>query len=220
TLTSGSEDHTLRLWDFATGKTLLPDTGHTAPVVSVGISPDNKTVVSTSRDRTIRVWDVASGKETRRLEESAPIDASALAPNGRLLATASGTTFDRSGTLRLWDLDTGKPLHELSQAPGSPGLAFSPDSKTLAASDSYVAYFYDTVTGKESVRAGVPKGRRWGGFVAFSPDGKTFFWSDRDKYTCRVSETATGKELHRFRVHDDYGVDWGAFLDGQTLLLG
>ncbi len=165
------------------------------------------------------MWDLATGKETRRLVEAAPIDSSALAPNGRLLATASWSTSDRGGTVRLWDLDTGKPLHQLPKTTGRPGLAFSPESKTLAVASLHSVTLYDTVTGKESARAGIPNGRGWGGFIAFSPDGKTFTWFEDSSYTCRVSETATGKELNRFRVHDDYSVDWGAFLDGQTLLL-
>jgi hypothetical protein len=69
-------------------------------------------------------------------------------------------------------------------------------------------------------RAGIPKDRDGGGeFLAFSPDGKTFAWFEVGSYTCRVSETATGKELNRFKVNADYAVSWGAFLDGQTLLL-
>jgi RNA polymerase sigma factor (sigma-70 family) len=217
TLASGSEDHTLRLWDVATGKPLIPETGHMGPVTSVGLSPDNKTVISTSWDRTIRMWDWAGGKEIHRLVDPAPIDSGVLAPNGRLLATANRIGPDER-TVHVWDLDTGKPLHQLPKSGGMPGLAFSPDSKTLAVADFYVIDLYDATTGKESARAGTPKGRRWGGFVAFSPDGKTFTWFEEGRPKCLISETATGKERDRCRVDENAEVTWGAFIDDKTLL--
>ena len=39
-LVSGSEDHTIRLWDLSTGKTIRIFEGHQSPVRKVIISPD------------------------------------------------------------------------------------------------------------------------------------------------------------------------------------
>jgi WD40 repeat protein len=234
TLVSGSQDHTLRLWDLATGKSLLPDTGHTAPILSVGLSPDNKTAITaggdvvTGADRTIRLWDLATGKETRRLGESAPIRSVALAPNGRLLATGSRGESDRGTKASLWDLATGKQLHQFSDhfpdTSGRVAFAFSPDSKTLAVGTGRSVILFDTVTGKSSARADTAKEQRAGEVtaIAFSPDGKAFAWVG--SCTCRVSETATGKELHYFTIRDRpdslHSITWAAFPDDRTLLLG
>jgi tetratricopeptide (TPR) repeat protein len=50
------------VWDLNTGKLLSTLEGHTGPVYSVAISPDNTKIVSGSGDNTIRVWDLQSNK--------------------------------------------------------------------------------------------------------------------------------------------------------------
>jgi WD40 repeat protein len=60
TLASGSADHTVRLWDTATGRQIgVPLTGHTDMVFAVAFSPDGKTLASGSVDHTVRLWDTA-----------------------------------------------------------------------------------------------------------------------------------------------------------------
>ena len=60
TLASGSEDKTIRLWDFRTSGQLKMFTGHTTYVTGVTFSPDGKTLASGSGDGTVLLWDLAN----------------------------------------------------------------------------------------------------------------------------------------------------------------
>ncbi|MGA7740629.1 MAG: hypothetical protein WBP56_12235 [Polyangia bacterium] len=67
-LASASLDHTVRLWDAATGKEMRRFNGHSELVHSVAWSPDGNLLASASLDHTVRLWDAATGKEMRRLQ--------------------------------------------------------------------------------------------------------------------------------------------------------
>ena len=99
-LASGSWDQTIRLWDVASGRSLLELKGHSAYVSSVAFSPDGQRLASGSGDNTIRLWDVASGRSLLELKgHSASVDSVAFSPDGKLLASGS---WDK--TIRLWDI--------------------------------------------------------------------------------------------------------------------
>jgi len=50
---SGSDDHTLRIWDLATEETKTTLQGHTDWVSAVAVMPDGRHVVSGSQDNTL-----------------------------------------------------------------------------------------------------------------------------------------------------------------------
>jgi WD40 repeat protein len=55
-LASASEDHSIKLWDAATGKLKATFKGHTDTVASLAFSPDHKTLASASHDDTVKLW--------------------------------------------------------------------------------------------------------------------------------------------------------------------
>ena len=67
TLASGGVDHSIKLWDVASGRELRTLRGHSEVVYSVAFSPDGRTLASGSDDHSIKLWDMASGRELRTL---------------------------------------------------------------------------------------------------------------------------------------------------------
>src|SRR5688500_15622728 len=61
-LTSGSIDHTVRLWDTQSGKTVRILNGHKTEVYAVAFSADNQMLASSSYDGNVILWNVKSGR--------------------------------------------------------------------------------------------------------------------------------------------------------------
>ena len=96
-LASGSVDHTIRLWDVATGEELRRFDKHIRDINSVAFSPDGTWLASGSDDDSIRLWDIASGREIDQLDHGYPVYSIAISGNGRFVASAGAIA------IRLWD---------------------------------------------------------------------------------------------------------------------
>jgi len=55
-IASGGDDNAVRIWDAATGHTVLLYQGHKDIVFAVAWSPDGKLIASASNDDTVQVW--------------------------------------------------------------------------------------------------------------------------------------------------------------------
>jgi hypothetical protein len=81
---SASGDHTLKVWDLASGRVEATLEGHAHVVRACAVTPDGRRVVSASNDRTLKVWDLASGRVEATLEGHADcVSACAVTPDGR-----------------------------------------------------------------------------------------------------------------------------------------
>jgi hypothetical protein len=131
TLASGGygRDHTIKLWDAASGQLLrtltLQEGGY---VHSIAFSPDGRTLASGNDDDTIKLWDAASGQLLRTLQSTSSVGSLAFSPDGRTLASGS---LDQ--TIKLWDAASGQLLRTLEgHSSYVYSVTFSPDGRTLA----------------------------------------------------------------------------------------
>ena len=131
-LASGSADHSIKIWDLATGKLLRTLEGHTAPVWSVVLSQDGKTLVSGSQDGTIKIWDVETGKVRHELSEhTGTVYSVALSPDQSTIVSGS-----KDFTVKIWNAETGELIRSLTQPEGHRdvvrAVAISPDGAEVA----------------------------------------------------------------------------------------
>jgi N-terminal domain of NWD NACHT-NTPase/NACHT domain/WD domain, G-beta repeat len=152
-LASGSDDHTIRVWDVATGQVEHTLEGHSDSVNSVVFSHDGSKLASGLLDYTVRVWDVATGQVEHVLEgHSSWVNSIVFSPDGSKLASGS---FDC--TVRVWDIATGQVEHVLKGHSSSvESVLFSPDGSKLALeshahndnTDDRTVRVWDVVTGE------------------------------------------------------------------------
>jgi len=215
TALSGSEDHTLKLWDLNTGRELLTFIGHSGPVRSVAIAPDGHTALSGSQDTTLKLWDLNTGKVLRtfpgHLQDVLSV---AIAPDGR---TALSGSADQ--TLKLWNLNTGEVLRTF---PGHSefiySVAIAPDGRTaLSGSADKTLKLWDLNTGE--VLRTFPGHSQVVISVAMAPDGRTALSGSWD-HTLKLWDLSTGKELRTFAGHAGPVNSVAIAPDGRTALSG
>ncbi|CRG91709.1 hypothetical protein PISL3812_08760 [Talaromyces islandicus] len=105
-IASGSDDCTIKIWDWELGELEQTLKGHTRAVLDVdyGGAQGGVILASCSSDLSIKLWDPADGyKNVRTLVgHDHSISAVRFIPGGNLLASAS-----RDKDLRIWDSTTG-----------------------------------------------------------------------------------------------------------------
>ena len=143
---SAGDDHTLRVWDLATGQTLTVLKGHRGRVRGVAVDRAASRAVSAGDDRTLRVWDLATGKAVMVLRGHHDW-LSAVAANA---AGTRAISSSADGTLRVWDLDSGEPLSVRKGHRGRVlGVATNADvSRAVTANDDPTLTVVDLATGK------------------------------------------------------------------------
>jgi WD40 repeat protein len=202
TLAVGCMNHTVQLWDLATGKKLPPLTGLPGPAYTTCFGPDGR-VLATSTGYRLQLWNLSTRKALLAADAGYPF---AVSPDGTTLAipwghavqlrrTADGTLLPAGGhaapvnniayapdgktvatsdsnTVRLWDSASGKELQTMADPVAS--LAFSPDGKRLAGCGLDGGKFiWDVAAGGRKPTI-LPRDPMWGGVgtVAFAPDGR------------------------------------------------
>ena len=233
-MATGSEDKTVRLWEFGGNEAKAKATlkGDSFPVYSLAYTGDGKLAIA-GANALIRIWDPATGKPVRRLDgHTGAVSCIQITPDGRIAVTASADK-----TARGWDARAGKDIrrpvgHEVAPS----GAAVSPDgTRGLAAGGAYLLDEKNRLVVKDGAYVftdcevrfwHIETGQilhRFTNFtkpvscVAFAPDGKTGAAGGMDG-TIRLLDLGA-KPAETKVLQDKPGhVSWLAYSpDGKTL---
>jgi WD40 repeat protein len=192
---SASADHTLKVWDLATGRLLRTMEGHSDTVRSVAVTLDGNRAVSASRDQTLRVWDLSSGRTLVMLEgHRDSVESVAVKGDGKQAVSAS---LDYG--LRVWDLESGRTLRELRGCGRARGVAVTPGGeRAVSASEDGTLKVWDLLTARALLTL---KGHSSGvNGVAMMPDGRRAVSASQDR-TLKVWDLETGRVLLTLEGH-------------------
>jgi hypothetical protein len=102
----------------------------------VAFTPDGRTLLTACEG--VYFWDAATGHPLGRLPVTQFIWSLALAPDGKVLATA-----DQSGPVRLWEVAMRR---EIARLPNGFRVAFAPDGRLLAIGTKGTVKLWDCAT--------------------------------------------------------------------------
>ncbi|MFY9570346.1 MAG: WD40 repeat domain-containing protein, partial [Blastocatellia bacterium] len=184
-LVTGSQDHTLKIWDSRTGAKLGTLSGHTFWVDDCVFALDGSRIISISTDGT-RMWDPGSGRELTNFGDRVH----ALSPDGQCALTSAyeyNSSSDRETVseqvartlirVKICDLVSGRVITSFPEPWGEiEEAAFSPDGKwILAACRDEPVTLRDASTGR--VLCEYPTSCEQ---VQWAPDGKRFLAVSRN----------------------------------------
>jgi WD40 repeat protein len=186
-IATASLDHTVRLWDAATG-TERRRLAHGNWVPAIAVSPDGRFLASSSLDDSVRLWDLPDGKEVYKLPGHGALGGRrtvGFTPDSRRFLSWGDDLY-----LRIGDIRTGKVLIENTVRPpgvGVPGnvdpggrdlglmlgaAGFAPDGRRLVGVLGGSIHIIDTATGRIENSLTLPGGPFLS--LAVAPDGRTF----------------------------------------------
>jgi WD40 repeat protein/serine/threonine protein kinase len=148
-LATAGQDHTVRLWDSATGKLLEVLNSHNHDVNWAVFSPDGGILATASDDGTVKLWDWKANRVVKTvLQGVVPVIGVDFSPDGKVLAAALS-----NGMVQWWDLPSYRERPTFRAHNNRiESIAFSPDSRVLATSAEQVT-LWDVATGKSQTIA-------------------------------------------------------------------
>ncbi len=187
-IVTGSDDHTARVWDAATGRE-VSRVKHDDAVFGVDFSPSGEWVASGGgwNDRSVRVWDPLTGRESMRINHEGPIWSVCFSRDGHYIASGGG-----DGIAQVWDVRTRKLVASIHHGKTIFQVVFSRDGRILATASN---------DGTASVWK-LPEGTRIGTFshgatvrsVSIDPDG-THLAVGGDNAIAEIWELHTGRKV-------------------------
>lgn len=165
----------IKTWDLTTGQTLITHAAQTYYSGSngIGITPDNRYIISTGPFNSLKIVSVADGSLVRT------IAASGTNYTNETIIAADGSYFVSGGsnnTVLIRDPNTGNTIRTLTGHTGEVrGLAISPDNKTIASIGiDYTLRIWDATTGNQlqSISASLNGIKYQTGSISYSPDGQ------------------------------------------------
>ncbi len=205
-------DAGLETWDLETSKHLTTLSARPEFPIDPQFSPDDRYVLLPMAKAT--VFDCASGISAGPpLALPAPATATALSPDGRLLASG-----DEQGRVRLWNWRTGELLASpvVLDPQEIMRLGFSPDSRRLfATARNLHLYCWDSATGSATYPP--LKMDNFGATFDFLGDGHRF--AAHVGFDVHLYETATGRAEPLVLHHDLPNMLVRTSPDGERLAL-
>jgi WD40 repeat protein/transcriptional regulator with XRE-family HTH domain len=197
-LVTAAGDGTTKIWDAATGQSLLTIFGNDARIKAAVFSPDG-TKLATLSEGSIQTWTIAQTDPHELLAVPAVPDCDcmiAFSPDGLKLAAFGGDQ-----TVKIMDSSSGKTLLTLPDPDNQGrGLAFSPDGTRMATSGAdNQAHVWDLATGKELFV--LPGSTASVDRVIFSPDGSQLATFDRSGEAC-LWDATSGEMLFSLNVFE------------------
>jgi DNA-binding beta-propeller fold protein YncE len=136
--TVGYADHTVRIWDVATGRQLGQLSTDDGPFTAA-FDPDGDRLLTSTDDSRAELWDLRTFSLIRTFEHPSAIRSAVFRPDGRLIATAA-----RNGTVAVWDVATGEEVARFHHALFALYVVFSPDGqRLLSTSTDHLAIQWD-----------------------------------------------------------------------------
>jgi U3 small nucleolar RNA-associated protein 15 len=104
---SGSDDHTVRVWDLGTEDPVwCRRRAHDDYIRAISANPVAPEVfVSGSYDHTLKLWDTRQKRSTATFHHGAPVESCLISPSGTLLFSTG------SNELKIWDILTGSLIN-------------------------------------------------------------------------------------------------------------
>ncbi|CAG9980522.1 unnamed protein product [Clonostachys byssicola] len=212
-LASGSEDHTVKLWDAKIGALRTTLKGHIGKILAIAPSPDSSQIASVSGDGTVKLWDTTTGACITTFDiKSFMVSVASFSPDLRWLSWPRLS----NGDLKLWEIG---PSHDTVSLEGhikpAHAISFSYDSSRLASgSEDRTIKLWDIEAGINLAKFEGHSGHIF--CVAFSPNSHWLASGSADR-TVKLWDIGTEACVATFESHRDY-ISSVAFSPGSNWL--
>jgi DNA-binding beta-propeller fold protein YncE len=189
-LMSGGDDHTIRVWDIASGELQRTLRGHADSVRAVAVTPDGNRIISGGTYDVVRVWDLKTGQFLQTISGDSgyrAVHTVAVTPNGKSVLWAGA-----GAKVQVWDLASGRLEHVLKSCDHDVRyIVVTPDGRlALTGGDVGIVQIWDLASGR-LIR--LLNGKSHPVFsVAVTPDGGRVVSGGYDSSVC-IWELESGR---------------------------